>query len=133
MKRDWNLLRWLLNQAQSCQGGYPTVITNGARYGGKHYSLDIGDLNYEEVCEHALLLGDSGLAEVRNLGISFSGPAGVAIDRLTMEGHDFLEAAKDETLWQKAMTTVNEKGGAVTVGVLTQILSALVKQSFGLP
>jgi hypothetical protein len=50
-----------------------------------------------------------------------------------MEGHDFLEAAQDETLWQKAMTTVNEKGGAVTVGVLTQILSALVKQSFGLP
>ena len=50
-----------------------------------------------------------------------------------MEGHDFLEAAQDETLWQKAMTKVNKKGGAVTVGVLTQILSALVKQSFELP
>jgi hypothetical protein len=48
-----------------------------------------------------------------------------------MEGHDFLEAAQDETLWQKAMATVNEKSGAVTVGVLIQILSALVKQSFG--
>ncbi len=133
MKRNWNLLRWLLNQAQSCQGSYPIVITNGAMYRGKHHSLDIGELNFEEVIEHALILGDSGLAEVRNIGRSFSGPAGVAIDRLTMECHDFLEAAQDETLWQRAMTTVNKKGGAVTVGVLTQILSAFLKQSFGLP
>lgn len=132
MNRDWNLLRWLLNQSQSCQGGYPIVITNGAIYGGQHYSLNIRDLNFEEVCEHALLLGDAGFAEVRDLGRNFSGPTGVAIDRLTMEGHDFLEAAQDETRWKKAMTVVNEKGGAVTVGVLTQILSALVKQSFGL-
>jgi Hypothetical protein (DUF2513) len=126
------LLRWLLNQAQSCQGGYSIVITNGTMYGGRHYSLNIGDSNFEEVCEHALLLGDSSLAVVRDLGRSFSGPTGVVIDRLTMEGHDFSEAAQNETLWQKAMTVVNEKGGAVTVGVLTQILSTLVKQSFGL-
>ncbi len=66
------------------------------------------------------------------LGSSFSGPSGVAIDRLTMADHDFLEAAQNETVWQKAMTIVNEKGGAVTVGVLTQILSTLIKQSFGL-
>jgi hypothetical protein len=37
-----------------------------------------------------------------------------------------------ETLWKKAMKKVNEKGGNVTVGVLTQILSTLLKQSFGL-
>lgn len=36
MKRDWNLLRWLLNQAQLCKGGYLIVITNGAIYGGPH-------------------------------------------------------------------------------------------------
>jgi hypothetical protein len=47
------------------------------------------------------------------------GSAGVAIDRLTMAGHDFLEATRDETRWNKAMKTVSEKGGgAVTIGVL---------------
>jgi hypothetical protein len=132
MKRDWDLLRWLLSQAQSYQGGYPIVITDGAVYGGSHNSLNIGDLNFEEVCEHALLLGNSGLAEVRDLGRTFSGPSGVAIDRLTMTGHDFLEAAQNETLWKKAMQLVQEKGGNVSVGVLTQILATLLKQSFGL-
>lgn len=131
MKRDWNLLRELLNQAQSCQGGYPIVITNGAIYGGRHHKLDIGELNYEEVCEHALLLGDAGLAEVRDLGRSSSGPTGIAIDRLTMLGHDFLDAAQNETLWNKAMQIVQEKGGNVSVGVLTQLLASLLKQSFG--
>jgi hypothetical protein len=49
-----------------------------------------------------------------------------------MAGHDFLDTARDENQWKKAMTTVNEKGGAVTIGVLIQILSDLMKQSFGL-
>jgi hypothetical protein len=133
MKRDWDLLRWILNQAESCGGGYPIVVTDGAQYSSQHYKLNIGERNFGEMCEHVLLLGDAGLAEVRDLGRTFDGPSGVVIDRLTMAGHDFLDSARDENRWKKAMTTVNEKGGAVTVGVLTQILSALVKQSFGLP
>lgn len=56
-----------------------------------------------------LLLGDSGLAEVRDIGLTFEGSAGVVIDRLTMAGHDFLEAARDETRWSKAMKTVKRR------------------------
>lgn len=133
MKRDWDLLRWILNEVESYGGGYPVVLTIGV-YGGDHYPLDIGEHNFAEVCEHILLLGDANLAEVRNLGQTLEGPAGVAIDRLTMAGHDFLAAARDETRWNKAMKTVNEKGGgAITIGVLIQLLSALMKQSFGIP
>lgn len=133
MKRNWDLLRWILNQAESCQGGHPIVLTIGI-YGGSHYKLDISKLHFEfeEVCEHILLLGDAGLAEVRELGGTFDGSAGVVLDRLTMKGHDFLEAARNETIWQKAMNTVKEKGDSVSLGVLTQILSALLKQHFGL-
>lgn len=132
MKRDWDLLRWILNQAESCGGGYPIVVTDGAQYSSQHYELDIGEHNFGEVCEHILLLGDAGLAEVRDFGMTSNGPAGVVIDRLTMAGHDFLDSARDDSRWNKAMTTVNEKGGAVTIGVLIQILSALMKQSLGL-
>lgn len=132
MKRDWDLVRWILNESEACGGGHPIVLTNGAQYSSTHYKLDIGERNFEEVCEHILLLGDAGLAEVRDLGRTYNGSSGVAIDRLTMAGHDFLDAARDESRWKKAMTTVNEKGGAVTIGVLIQILSALMKQPFGL-
>jgi hypothetical protein len=132
MQRNWDLLRWIMNQAQSCKGGYPLVLSDGSAYNGHHYPLNIGELDFDEVYEHILLLRDSDLAEVQDFESTFSGPTGAAIIRLTMTGHDFLEAAQDETLWEKAMTVVSEKGGAVTVGVLTQILSTLVKQSFGL-
>lgn len=116
------------NQARA---GYPIVLTYGI-YGGDHYRLGIDERDFAEVCEHILLLRDFGLAEVRILGRTQSGLAGVAIDRLTMAGHDFLEAARDNVRWKEAMKIVNEKGGAITVGVLIQILSTLMKQSFGL-
>jgi hypothetical protein len=132
MKRNWDLLRSILHQTESCGGGYPIVVTDGAQYSSQHYKLDIGEHDFGEVCEHIMLLGDAGLAEVRDLGRTFDAPSGVAIDRLTMAGHDFLDTARDEIRWKKAMTTVNEKGGAVTIGILIQILSALAKQSFGL-
>ncbi|ACA99115.1 MULTISPECIES: DUF2513 domain-containing protein [Cyanophyceae] len=132
MKRNWDLLRWILNQAESCDAGYPIVVTDKAQYSSRHYKLNIGEHNFEEVCEHILLLGDAGFAEVRDLGRGFDAPSGVVIDRLTMTGHDFLDTARDDTRWKKVMAIVQEKGGAVTIGVLIQILSTLMKQSFGL-
>lgn len=131
MKRDWDLLRWVLNEAEACEGSYPVVLTRGI-YNGSHSPLNIGERDFSDVCEHILLLRDAGLAIVRELGRDFEGSVGVALDRLTMEGHDFLQAARDENRWQQAMKTVNEKGGAVTIGVLIQVLSGLAKQHFGL-
>lgn len=130
MKRDWDLLRWLLNEAQTRKGGYPIVLTKGI-YNGSHYELDIDEHDFAEVCEHILLLGDYQFAIVRDLGRNYYGQVGVAIDRLTAEGHEFLTKAQDDTRWKKAMKIVNEKGGEVTQGVLTQLLSALMKQTFG--
>ncbi len=51
---------------------------------------------------------------------------------LTSAGHDFAETARSETIWKRAMDTVKEKGGAITVGVLTQLLANLVKTHYGL-
>jgi hypothetical protein len=133
MKRDWNLLRWILNECEIADTGYPLVLAQGAQYSSAHCTLEIGDRSYEEVCEHLLLLGDAGLAEVQCLGRTHEGLAGVVIYRLTMARHDFLDASRSEARWKQTMLTVAEKGGgAVTIGVLTQILSALMKQAFDL-
>lgn len=131
MKRNWDLIRKILDAAEKSDGGYPVVATNGAVYSGAHFTLELPGHDFGEICEHVLLLGDSGLAQVRELGRTYQGPAGVAIDRLTMAGHDFLSSARDNQRWENAMAMVKEKGGAVTVGVLSQILAALLKQSFG--
>jgi len=132
MHRDWELLRKIMEEAENTEGGIPLVATNGASYAGQHRPLVIPGRDFGEICEHALLLGDSGLAAVRDLGQTWDGPTGVVIDRLTMAGHDFLVSARDEGRWSTAMSTVKEKGGAVSVGVLSQILASLLKQSFGM-
>ncbi len=50
-----------------------------------------------------------------------------------MEGHDFLDASRDESRWKNAMKKIEEKGGgAVPIGILIQILSSLMKQSLGI-
>lgn len=132
MHRDWELLRKIMEEVENTEGSLPLVATNGASYVGQHRTLVLPGRNFGEICEHAPLLGDSGLAVVRDLGQTWDGPTGVAIDRLTMAGHDFLASARDEGRWNTAMSTVKEKGGAVTVGVLSQILASLLKQSFGI-
>ncbi|KAM3094117.1 DUF2513 domain-containing protein [Phormidesmis sp. 146-35] len=123
MKRDWNLLRCVLREAESCESGHPLVLTQGI-YGGDHYALDIGERDFLEVCRHIELLGDGGLAVVRILGGNSLSLAGVVIDRLTMLGHSFLEAAQDEDRWQKAVISADEKGG-----LLQELISRLQHSS----
>jgi hypothetical protein len=49
-----------------------------------------------------------------------------------MEGHDFIGQAKNETIWKKAIAVTNEKGGNISIAVMTQLLTSLVKQHLGL-
>lgn len=129
MKRDWELIRSILYKAESIENSYPMVfIKRNLSYGGKSNKLEIEDeREFARYYQNVLCIGDSDLAIVRDLGKD----VGVTLDRLTMAGHDFLDAARNEKIWKKAMKTVGEKGGAVTLGVLTQLLGALVKHEFG--
>ncbi|MBD2254039.1 DUF2513 domain-containing protein [Nostoc parmelioides] len=95
MKEDWDLLRWILNEAELCDSGYPIILTQGI-YNGSHHKLDIGERDFFKVCQHIRLLDDAGLAKVRVLGGNHLSVAGVAIDRLTISGHGFIEVARDE-------------------------------------
>ena len=51
---------------------------------------------------------------------------------MTWEGHEFADAARDETRWKKAMGIVEEKGGAVTLDVLKELLLHLARMGLGL-
>jgi len=47
--------------------------------------------------------------------------------RLTSKGHDFLEAVRDDGIWQKTKDGVAAVGGA-TLGIVSEIAIAYVKQ-----
>jgi hypothetical protein len=134
MKRDWELLRWILSETQSCQAGKSLALVEMRT--SEMIDFDISQQqswSREEVYEHILLLKDGNLIETEIPPRNFGGLKEIVIKRLTMEGHDFIDQAKNETIWKKAMATVKEKGGSISIPVMAQLLTALLKQNFGLP
>jgi Hypothetical protein (DUF2513) len=53
--------------------------------------------------------------------------------RLTWEGHEFLDAARSESVWNDAKKKIGKALGSVSVTVLKQLLTQLAKQQLGLP
>jgi len=123
MKRDLELIRKMMLAIEDAPSGWAP------------WAQDLKFEGYTEaqVGYHAYLLIDAGLAKGEDAS-SMGGDSPIGIIRtLTWAGHEFADAARDETRWRKAMGVVQEKGGTVTIGVLTQLLAALMRGAFGLP
>ncbi|MFN9619572.1 MAG: DUF2513 domain-containing protein [Synechococcaceae cyanobacterium] len=132
MKRNWDQIRKILQEAEASDAGVALVYKR-ASYWTKgqslilepHRVIAMEDDDFLQAREHIFLLSDGGLVEIdEGRCINF-----ICLRRLTSSGHDFLEGARDEGRWHRALSIVREKGGAVTLGVLTQILSSLLKQA----
>lgn len=87
----------------------------------------------EQINYHAYLLIDAGLAQGDEVTVFGSDIPQAEIERLTWPGHEFAEAARNDTRWTKAMGIVQDKGGNITLDVLKQLLITLMKGTFGLP
>ena len=120
MKRDLDLIRKIVLAIEDAPSGFaPDLSFEG---------FSPAQLRY-----HAYLLVDAGLA--RGTDVTTMGSQGpeVLITSLTWAGHEFAEAARDDTRWKKAMAIVGEKGGAITFEVLKQLLGILMRGWFGIP
>ena len=87
----------------------------------------------EQVGYHAHLLVDAGFAQGSDITTHGSASPEALITSLTWAGHEFAEAARDDTRWKRAMGIVAQTGGTITLEVLKQLLGTLMKASFGLP
>jgi hypothetical protein len=119
MKRDMDIVRTILLKIEDSEES-PLGWTN----------IEIPDQPPELVSYHVLLLTDAGLVESNNL----STRAGLDVrpKRLTWEGHEFLDAAKNDTIWNKAKDLVKEKGGSIPFEVLKGMLIKMTASLFGL-
>jgi hypothetical protein len=98
--------------------------------GGQYHDLpEIEGFSDSQVIYHIKILKDAKLLEAENL---FDGSPLIPT-RLTWEGHEFLEAARDDTRWNKAKDIIQEKGGSLTFDVIKALLVQLARQVVGLP
>ena len=89
------------------------------------------DLDTDVVFHHLTLLVDAGLiakgAEIRLSNKTINLPT----VRLTWAGHEFLEAARNESVWNQAKEKVG-KAGSWTFGLLLKVLTKLAEKEMGL-
>jgi hypothetical protein len=52
---------------------------------------------------------------------------------LTWEGHEFLDAARNKTMWNRAKTALTTQGAGLSFDVMKALLLGYVKQELGLP
>lgn len=121
MMRDMNLVREILIWSVSQHG---SMI-------GKNPSID--GYSEEQISHHVYLMAQAGLVESRNIQSSSRPyPAGLLIS-VTWEGHDFADAAKNESTWKKVAVPIISEGASFTFALLKESLSQYAKGVLGLP
>ncbi len=123
MTRDFDLIRRILFAIEAAPPG--SII-------------DSSELVYEgyspaAVAEHIEILVEQGLIYS---GASFADPeTGLKvflINRLTWQGHEFLDNARNDTIWKKAMAQAQEKGTSTSMVVFNGLLTKLAQKHFDL-
>jgi hypothetical protein len=118
MKRDFDLIRSILLQVEEADSGNPVQIL--------HFDEDVKD---PVLAEHIELAIDAGLIDGQVIS---DDPVGFAITRLTWQGHDFLEHARNDTIWKKVQAEARAKGTSVTLHVLNALLAKAAEKYAGL-
>jgi hypothetical protein len=114
MKRDMNLIRLLLLEIE---GEKP----------------DLSAYTEDQRLYHSALLIEAGLVHGETVLDGSGQPVGTNISRPTWAGHEFLDAARNDTIWHKAEQHIKKSGVDVSLSVLKEVLNHLLKQSLGLP
>jgi hypothetical protein len=122
MKRDMKLIRELMLAIES---------HDGSNYWAEDLKIT-GDRDISEIKYHLQLLVDAGFISANIENDKGNDGPHILIDRILWSGHEFLDNAQNESIWGKTMEIVKEKGGSVSVGVLTQLLTRVASQHFGL-
>lgn len=127
MKRDFDLVRKILCAVEEAA---PGQIIDG-------FTLD--EFSPQEIGEHLLLMQDAGLIDAEVKRTRAPGrPFLFVVRGLTWKGHDFLDAARDDTIWRLAKERILKPAGSATFDVLldwlkTEANKRLFTESCGLP
>jgi hypothetical protein len=94
---------------------------------------EVDGIAHDQFVMHAQLLMEAGLVEGDVLGGSRRLPQDAAIFRLTWAGHDFADAVRDDTLWNKAKGVVLKPAASWTFNALLDFLKAeIARQTIGI-
>ena len=120
MKRDMELVRKILLATEAHDNPNVTfrienVLTEEAE---------------DQLMYHAKILVEAGMLNARVS--SSAGSLYVTINGLTWQGHEFLDAIRDETVWNQTKEVVKGKGGSLPFEVIKALAVDFAKSMVGL-
>ena len=118
MKRDMDLVREILFAVEESDDDPLGWI-----------DLTLPGRSREDVTYHVMILAEAGLIEAQDLS-SMSG-FDFKPKRLTWLGHEFLDAARSNTLWERAKDETLKQTGGLSLDLLKAALLHLGKQALG--
>ncbi|MCE9546107.1 MAG: DUF2513 domain-containing protein [Planctomycetia bacterium] len=120
MKRDMELVRKILFAMEEHPEGFAPS------------KFDLPDFTQEQIGYHAYLMNEAGLIEAADVTCMGSTSPEAIPTKLTWEGHEFIDAARSDTIWNSAMSQIKAIGGGVTIAMLTALLKKLMAEKLGL-
>jgi hypothetical protein len=122
MKRDMDLIRAILQRVESDESITPAQ------------PLEIPEHTPEQVNYHIALLKDAGFIEAAIDGDLSGAVTSAFIDRLTWQGHEFLDASRDDAIWRKAKEHFLKPAASWTFSLLLEWLKQEAhRKLFGVP
>ncbi|MDN0047534.1 hypothetical protein CJ260_03910 [Megasphaera sp. ASD88] len=126
MKRDLNLIRNILLETEAAPSDTLTVYAIADKY---HVDPDL-------VAYQLDLLAEAGFLKVRGLTIAWTPDTrkydDERINRLTLEGHNYLDAIRNDTVWQNTLAELRNIGISVSFEIVKEIASNYLKRMLGL-
>lgn len=100
---------------------------------GEEPKPDLSGYTDAQLLYHSALLIEAKLVHGSTIEDAQGEIATTITLRLTWAGHEFLDAARNDTIWKKAGEKIKQSGVQVTVSLLEELLKKLLKESLGLP
>ncbi|MFU1636480.1 DUF2513 domain-containing protein [Aeromonas veronii] len=125
MKRDWDMVRLILTKLEE--------LPNTDSY------LTLGDFASTDperayvISYHVSLLMSAGLVNGQMSATLGRGPKNFSASRLTWEGHEFLDAIRSESVWNKTKETFASRGIEMTFDLIKTVASGIAVSFLGLP
>jgi len=86
----------------------------------------------DQIGYHVHLMEQAGLVEAADASaMDSSGPTAILLS-VKWKGHDFLDAAKSNTVWAQAKEKAKSVGGSMTFDVMKELLVATTRSQLGL-
>lgn len=119
MKRDMDLCRRILLTVENSP---PDEAIHGFPFDAEYPNSNVS--------KHVVLLNEAGLLNA-NIVETFDGTH-YSVERLTWDGHNFLDAARDDGRWTRAKQHLEDAGVTATFTLLKETLEDLARKTLGM-